>query len=150
MPAKLRFLSPIHKASREIGVCLSPACETLGVSLSEGHLLSYLAVYGPCSIGTLHRVFGLTPSTLTSMLDRLEKRGFLRRRLSASDRRSFDVEIAAEGRRAAAELRGEIEALEKRIEKRVSVSDISGFRAVMAAIGALADTALEETRKGKP
>jgi DNA-binding MarR family transcriptional regulator len=150
MPRKLTFLSPIHKASREIGVSLNPACEALGVGLSEGHLLSYLAVYGPCSISTLHRVFGLTPSTLTSMHDSLEKRRFLGRRLSASDRRSFDVEIAAEGRRAAAELRREIEALEKRIQKRVSAADIAGFHAVMAAIGALAAQSLEGTRKGRP
>src|SRR5436309_159881 len=65
----LRYLSPIHKATRQIGLFLEPRCAALGVSPAEGHLLSYLRSYAPCPIGEVVRVFGIRPSTMTSMLE---------------------------------------------------------------------------------
>lgn len=42
--------------------------------------------------------FGVTRSTVTGLLDWLEKRDLLRRRLSTEDRRSFALELTDEGR----------------------------------------------------
>ena len=43
--------------------------------------------------------FGVTRSTVTSLLDWLEKRDLLRRKLSTEDRRSFALELTDEGRK---------------------------------------------------
>jgi MarR family transcriptional repressor of emrRAB len=133
----LEFLSPIHKATRQIGECLRPSCDELDLGTAEGHLVSYVAAYGPCSISTLTRVFGTKPSTLTSMLDRLENRGLVHRRLSPEDRRSFQIDMTAEGRRVADRLRVALEALEAAIRAKATLRDREGFRAVMEAIAAL-------------
>lgn len=42
--------------------------------------------------------FGVTRSTVTGLLDWLEKRDLLRRRLSTEDRRSFALELTEQGR----------------------------------------------------
>ncbi|MDH3216083.1 MAG: MarR family transcriptional regulator [Candidatus Krumholzibacteria bacterium] len=68
-----------------------------GIGPSEAHTLSYLESYGPCPIGELVRVFGYKKPTMTSMLDRLERRGLVTRELNASDRRSFLIEITPAG-----------------------------------------------------
>lgn len=40
------------------------------------------------------------PSTLTSVVDRLERRGLVRRELDPADRRSFRVQLTVDGRAA--------------------------------------------------
>jgi DNA-binding MarR family transcriptional regulator len=75
------FLSPIHKATRQIALHLAGPCAEEGVSPPEGHLLSYLRSYGPCPISTLLNAFVQKPSPTTSMLQRLVDRGLIARDL---------------------------------------------------------------------
>lgn len=128
------FLSPIHKASRQIGLHLEGPCEAEGVSAGEGHLLSYLRSYGPCSIAALLRVFGHKPSTATSMLQRLADRGLILRSTAETDRRMVLVRLTRKGAAAADRLRRALVDLESGIRSRLDERDIDGFRAVMDAI----------------
>lgn len=54
-------------------------------------------------------VLEIPASTLTSAVDRLEKRGLLRRVISVRDRRSFGLELTEEGKRAQEEHKNEEE-----------------------------------------
>lgn len=130
----LEFLSPLHKASRQISVYLESRTRELGVSPIEGHVLTYLRSYAPASIGDLVRVFGIKQSTFTSLLDRLEQAGFVRRTINPGDRRSFLIHISDEGRELAARLNRLLKTLEDDIRQRVEARDVKGFHAVMGAI----------------
>jgi DNA-binding MarR family transcriptional regulator len=140
----LSFLSPLHKASRQISVYLETHTRELGVSPVEGHLLSYLRSYTPAAIGELVRVFGIKQSTLTSMLDRLEKDGFLRREINRDDRRSFLIHISDAGLELAESLNKCLETLEDEIRKRASPRDVKGFHAVMSAVEEVTRVRLRE------
>ncbi len=131
----LDFLSPLHKASRQLTLHLEERTRALGVSSTEGHLLTFLRSYGPVPVGELVRVFGLKQSTLTSMLDRLERAGLLRRDPNPDDRRSFLVRLTGEGGALSDDLSRCLDELEAAIRARVGTADVEGFRAVMAAIG---------------
>jgi DNA-binding MarR family transcriptional regulator len=130
----LQILSPLHKASRQIAVHLSGQFAHLGLNGGEAHLLSYLSAYGPCPVGELLRVFGHKPSTLTSILDRLESSGLARRELDPDDRRSFLVSVSAEGRKAGQEVTRIVEAFEAAVLGRVTATELHGFRSLMEAI----------------
>lgn len=123
---------------------LEGTCRELRVSTAEGHLLTYLAAYAPCSIGEVRRVFGLKGSTLTSMLDRLEESGLLRREPNPADRRSLLLAIEPPGERIASALREEIETFEADLKRRISDRDLAGFSAVMKAVGELTGVQLRE------
>lgn len=123
---------------------LEGTCRELRVSTAEGHLLTYLAAYAPCSIGEVRRVFGLKGSTLTSMLDRLEESGLLRREPNPADRRSLLLAIEPPGERIASALREEIETFEADLKRRISNRDLAGFSAVMKAVGELTGVQLRE------
>jgi DNA-binding MarR family transcriptional regulator len=114
----------------------------------EGHILSYLRGYAPCAIAEMITVFGLRGSTATSVLDRMESRGLIARRLNPDDRRSFLLELTAEGKRLAEEVQVRVEALERAIARRVTRQDEEGLRAVMEAIHEATNVTLVE-RKGK-
>ena len=130
----LDFLSPLHKASRQISVYLESRTRELGVSPLEGHVLTYLRSYAPASIRDLVRVFGVKQSTFTSLLDRLEHAGLLRRTINPDDRRSFLVHLTAEGSELAGRLTRHVRSLEDDIRHRVEARDVKGFRAVMRAV----------------
>lgn len=134
MPKPLRYLSPIHKASREVSVYFERLMGDSGMQPQEGHLLSYLRSYAPCPIADVIAVFGLRGSTATSVLDRLEERGLLTRRPNPDDRRSFLIDLTAEGRKVAETVQTFVDGLERAIAKKVTARQEAGFRAVMDAI----------------
>src|SRR5688572_20595977 len=140
----LQFLSPLHKASRQLSVYLEDPARQPALSTAEGHLLSYLRSYAPAPIGELVRVFGIKQSTFTSMLDRLEKAGLIRREMNPGDRRSFLIHITDPGRELAERLNRSLETFEAEIREKVSSQDMEGFRAVMAAVEEVTRVRLRE------
>jgi DNA-binding MarR family transcriptional regulator len=132
----LRYLSPIHKAVRQIALYLEPKCAALGVSPAEGHLLSYLRSYAPCPITEIVRVFGIRPSTMTSILQRLDERGLLTREPDPEDRRSVRISLTREGRVVADRINRLVRDLESRIGTRVGQRELAGFRSVIGAVEA--------------
>jgi DNA-binding MarR family transcriptional regulator len=142
----LHYLSPIHRAVRQIALFLEPKCAALGVSPAEGHLLSYLSSYAPCPIGEVLRVFGIRPSTMTSMLERLDQKGLLTREPDPDDRRSVRVALTREGKAVAERINRLVRDLEERIGTRVRPRELAGFRSVMGAVEAATDV---QVRKEK-
>jgi DNA-binding MarR family transcriptional regulator len=132
----LRYLSTLHKAVRQITLYLTPTCAALGVSPAEGHLLSYLRSYAPCPIAEIVRVFGIRPSTMTSLLQRLDERGLLTREPDPDDRRSVRIRLTREGMVVADRINRLVRDLESRIGTRVGQRELAGFRSVMGAVEA--------------
>ncbi len=143
----LKFLSPIHKATRQIEIYLEQLPTGRELSLREAHLITYVSAYGPCQVGELHRIFGFRRSTLTSMLDRLEKRRLITRRLHPQDRRSFLIQVTPAGKRMSVKIERDLIALEKEITAQLSKRDQDGFNNVMQAIGKT--TEIDLKRKDK-
>lgn len=133
----LIIVSPLHKATRQLSVYLTARMERIGVPPQAGHLLSYVAAYAPCSIPELRRVFGYRPSTLTSVLNRLEDAALVVRRIDPNDRRSFLVEGTPQGQRKGREARRLVEELEAELLEGLDPEQVEAFRAVIGAIGAL-------------
>jgi DNA-binding MarR family transcriptional regulator len=142
----LAFLSPLHKASRQLSVHIGRRLRELplGNTNTDGHLLTYLARYAPVPVGDLVRVFGHKQSTFTSILDRLERRGYLRRELNPKDRRSFLIHITDQGRALAERINGQLVEIEDQIRAQLGPYDLQGFKAVMAAIEQVTQVRLRE------
>jgi DNA-binding MarR family transcriptional regulator len=140
----LAFLSPLHKASRQISVYLESRTRELGVSPIEGHVLTYLRSYAPASIRDLVRVFGIKQSTFTSLLDRLERDGLVRRAINPDDRRSFLIHITDKGADLATRITRLLRTLEDDIRQRVDGRDVKGFQAVMGAVDEITRVRLRE------
>jgi len=145
----LFYLSPIHKASRQIGIYFEGALKGSGLSPFEGHLLSYLRSYAPCALSDIHRVFGMKRSTLTSVFDRMEERGLISRETLAQDRRSFLIRLTRRGTTAANQVQRCVEALEAAISKGVTKSDLEGFRQVMSSIAVATQTSAKPAAPAK-
>jgi len=71
----LQFLSPLHKANRQLSLYLEGRLDDLGTSPQEGHLLTYLHRYAPATVGELVRVFGLIQCGAAKYVEAVTLRG---------------------------------------------------------------------------
>ncbi len=70
-----------------------------GLSMPQGHILTWLAREGPRPTLGWARRTGTSPSTVSELVDGLEVLGFVRRLPNPEDRRQVLVEITPAGRR---------------------------------------------------
>ncbi|HEY1619335.1 MAG TPA: MarR family transcriptional regulator [Streptosporangiaceae bacterium] len=75
------------------------AAARFGLHRTDLRCLEIVARSGPLSAGALAERAGLSTSAVTSVIDRVERSGDLRRRGDASDRRRVLVEVTELGRR---------------------------------------------------
>jgi MarR family transcriptional regulator, organic hydroperoxide resistance regulator len=106
----------------------------LDLTASEINVLANLADGRDRTISQLAAATGNRPTTLTSVLDRLERRGHLTRGPRADDRRSVVVELTGSGRAAAAVITATLTELESRALKDLPATAVAGFRTVLAAL----------------
>jgi len=104
------------------------------INSAQGRILFALWEKGGMSISALAKETALEPSTLTSMLDRLEAAGLLRRSPSAEDRRAYVVECTDAGRA----MESRYAALSKRMTElfygEMSEAEIAAFEGSLGAI----------------
>jgi DNA-binding MarR family transcriptional regulator len=139
----LRLIPRLHRATHQVAIHLDREKERCPVTQAEAHVLSFLSERGGSgSMADLHRSFGHKRSTLTSIVDRLEKRGLVERTIHPDDRRSFMLKLTREGAVLARRIRTTLERLEARVLERLDPSDVRAFTAVLEAI----EQAVEEAR----
>src|ERR671916_44684 len=65
--------------------------QRVGLGASDSQLISLLNLHGPLTPGRLAELTGLTTGTVTGVIDRLERAGYVRRERDAGDRRKVPV-----------------------------------------------------------
>jgi DNA-binding MarR family transcriptional regulator len=106
----------------------------LGLRQAEINVLAQLEPGRPRSVGDLAAATGQRSSTLTGVLDRLERRRMVRRRVNPADRRSFTIALTAGGERAAARVHEVFATLDERVLAAVPPSAAAGFHCVLDAL----------------
>lgn len=92
-----QLLSDLLAAGREhsdvIVLFHTGVAAVLGLSATETKALSVLERQGPVTHGELARLTGLSPASVTGLLQRLEQRGFVQRHTDPADRRRQVVDL---------------------------------------------------------
>jgi DNA-binding MarR family transcriptional regulator len=124
----------LHRATHATLHALAVRLAGLNLTASEINVLANLADGRTRSIGELGADTATKPTTLTSVLDRLVRKGYVTRELDPADRRSFRVALTADGQRVAGAARSASEDLERAALATISDADLVGFRAVTRAL----------------
>ncbi len=120
----------VHRVLDHLGTELAD----LGLRQAEINVLAQLGPGAPRPVGELVAATGQRPSTLTGVLDRLERRRLVRRRVNAADRRSFTIELTRSGERAAARVHAAFAALDARVRADLPPAATDGLHDVLDAI----------------
>lgn len=120
----------VHRVLDGLGAEL----EDLGLSHGEVNALAALEPGATRTVAELQTATGQRGSTLTGVLDRLERRELIERRLNPRDRRSFTVELTEAGEAAGARVRQALRDFDERALRAVSQRSAKGFFEVLAAL----------------
>ncbi|MFC7267132.1 MarR family winged helix-turn-helix transcriptional regulator [Streptomyces lutosisoli] len=133
-PESPSALLALQRATHTTLRTLAAELVDLDLTASEINALANLADGRSRTVSELGAAVGARPTTLTSVLDRLERRGHITRGTRAGDRRSVLIELTPSGHAAADMIRQTVTDLEQRALGDLPPAAVAGFHAVLRAL----------------
>ncbi|WP_285567709.1 MarR family winged helix-turn-helix transcriptional regulator [Actinoallomurus iriomotensis] len=127
-------LLALQRATHATLQVLSAELVDLDLTASEINALANLADGRGRTVSELGAAVGTRPTTLTSVLDRLERRGHITRGTRPGDRRAVLIGLTPSGRSAATTIRQAIAALEHRAFDGLPDDAIAHLRTALEAL----------------
>jgi MarR family transcriptional regulator, organic hydroperoxide resistance regulator len=127
-------LLALQRATHATLQVLAAELVDLDLTASEINALANLADGRGRTVSELGAAVGIRPTTLTSVLDRLERRGHISRGSRPGDRRVVLIELTASGQATAGTIREAIAALEARALATLPATALEGFRDALDAL----------------
>ena len=124
----------LHRATHATLHALGTRLAGLDLSAPDINVLANLADGARRTVGALATATATKPTTLTSALDRLTRRGYLVRDLDPGDRRSFLISLTSSGEAAAQTVAAAVGDLERQALAAVTEADVAGFHALISAL----------------
>jgi DNA-binding MarR family transcriptional regulator len=137
-PSTLQIIPFLHRTVHQTDLYLGKLPGESNVSQAEAHILAHLNENDSCSLGDLHEAFMHKRSTLTSIVDRLEKRSLVTRTPDPTDRRSARVALTSKGRKLAAEVHAYLLGLEQRVIAEIGAEELACFHKVLRLVAVTA------------
>jgi len=134
VPTSPSALLALQRATHATLQLITNELVDLDLTASEINALANLADGHGRTVSQLGVAVGVKPTTLTGVLDRLERRGHITRGTRAGDRRSVLIELTDSGREAAAAITRTLADLEHRALGGLSARAVAGFHAVLDAL----------------
>jgi DNA-binding MarR family transcriptional regulator len=127
-------LLALQRATHATLQVLAAELVDLDLTASEINALANLADGRGRTVSELGAAMGTRPTTLTSVLDRLERRGHITRGASPGDRRAVLIELTSSGQLTATTIRQAIAGLEHRALDGLPTDAIAGLRDALQAL----------------
>ena len=124
----------LHRATHATLHALTARLVHLDLPAADINVLANLADGEARTVGALADATATRPSTLTSLLDRLTKRGYIVREVDPADRRSFMIWLTPAGRAAAQRAAAAVADLEQQALATVTPAQLAGFHALIDAL----------------
>ena len=124
----------LHRATHATLHKLTTRLADLDLPAADINVLANLADGEGRTVGALATATASRPSTLTSLLDRLTRRGYIVRETDPGDRRSFVVVLTPDGLAAAKRAAEAIADLERQALAAMTPAQRAGFHAVIDAL----------------
>jgi MarR family transcriptional regulator, organic hydroperoxide resistance regulator len=127
-------LLALQRATHASLQVLAAELADLDLTASEINALANLADGQGRTVSELGAAVGTRPTTLTSVLDRLERRGHISRGTRPGDRRAVLIELTPAGHVTATTIRQAITDLEHRALDGLPADALDGLRAALQAL----------------
>jgi len=133
--AQLVAIPRIERAAHAVGLYVAnrPRFE---LTQAEAHVLAFLHPRAEARINEIHEAFGHRRSTLTSVVDRLEKRKLVERTSDPDDRRGVVVALTSSGAALSKDVFAALRSLESAALATFSKDQVATFVRVLDALTA--------------
>ena len=116
---KNQLCFPIYLCSKEIIRKYTPILEELDLTYTQYIVMIYFWETGKSNLKDIGKTLLLDPSTLTPLVKKLEKKGYLTRVRSTVDERNLEIELTTKGK----ELEDKALTVPKRVEKCIDITE---------------------------
>ncbi|MBA3463052.1 MAG: MarR family transcriptional regulator [Deltaproteobacteria bacterium] len=130
----LGFMRALWELTHALQVSSKRMARVLGVTGPQRLVIRVVGQSPGITARDLATSLGLHPSTLTGVLDRLEKQAFLIRSVDPSDRRRARFDLTARGKRVDRERKGTVEAAVKRALARADAGTVAKTHRMLALL----------------
>ena len=134
VPSEGSALLALQRATHATLQTLATELVDLDLTPSETNALANLADGRGRTVSELGAAIGTKPTTLTGILDRLERRGHITRGTLTGDRRSVLIELTPSGQATADAIGGTIAGLEQRALANLGPEKVAAFHEVLRAL----------------
>jgi DNA-binding MarR family transcriptional regulator len=138
-PSDWSALLALQRATHATLQVLATELVDLDLTASEINALANLADGRGRTIYELGRAVGARPTTLSSVLDRLERREHITRGNRPGDRRVVVVELTAAGREAATAIRESITRIEQRALGGLPAGELAVLRQALETLAGMSE-----------
>lgn len=135
--SRFPVLRAVERANQLVSPRLSRELGPAGLTDIEAQLLfhlDHLPAGARPAVRELKSAFGLPPTTLTAVIDRLERKALVKRAINPSDRRSMLVVPTALGRRRIAQISEVLSRIESSAAAAIGPQDMAAFQRVLEAL----------------
>lgn len=133
MAVEDRFIFLISKVCQKLIINLQKAFSESGIEVTpiQGMLLFFLQKNDGSSLTQISQGLMLENPTVTGLIDRLEKLGYVKRSDHPSDRRVYLVHITEKGKKVANKALPIVKKLNEEIKKGYSKEEVENFKKIL-------------------
>ena len=132
--AAVRAYVKLMRAQRSVVARLEPALTACALTLTQLGVLEAVLHLGPLTHRDLGRKLLTSPGNLTDVVDKLERRGLVERRVALHDRRSNAIRLTAAGTTLLRKLKRQVSQHEKRLLENFSEAERASFIALLRKV----------------
>lgn len=101
---------------------------------AQGTIIFVLTEEGPMPIKDIGKATGLAKTSLTSMLDRMEKQGLIKKRENENDRRSTIIDLTERSRGYKEVIEKVSQEVNREFYKKIKAKDVERFEATLQKV----------------
>jgi DNA-binding MarR family transcriptional regulator len=146
MDTATRVMGKLFTLAPRLVEVLDVGAREYGMSYARGRVVAALAASGPVLMRALSEAVGVTPRTITGLIDALEDDGWVERRPHPSDRRATIVALTSDGESAFARLNQNYGDLSRYMASGIPEADLHVALRVIDHISARLDDAVSRGR----
>jgi len=113
----------IQELSRKMSIILNNRLQETGLTFSQFRAINCLWKKGALTQKEIHEIIFVQPSTLTGIIDILEKKGFVVRRVDENDARIKRIDLTEEGKAIQDRAWSILEGFEEEFENTLEVEE---------------------------
>jgi DNA-binding MarR family transcriptional regulator len=145
MDTATRVMGKLFTLAPRLVEILDLGAREYGMSYSRGRVVAALAVSGPVLMRALSEAVGVTPRTITGLIDALERDGWVERRAHPSDRRATIIALTPAAEATFARLNENYGDMSRDLASGIPEADLQTVLRVVEHISARLDEAISRS-----
>lgn len=142
MERQLDHISQVmQRMFRAISRMSRVGCDETELTPAQSFLLANLEALGPMGMAELRQMSGAAQSTMSEMIGRLARLGFVHKKPLPEDRRTVRVAISARGRAMLAQRQAEMRRRQHKVMNRLTADEQARYIAALETLAALLEQA---------